>query len=775
MAGLLRKLFALPVIMLLMASCSVYKYVPEDEYLLNKVKIKVEEGKLENPSQYRTMSYQTPNTKWLGLFRIPLRIYSLSGKSKIDTDGKNLFRRMGEKPVILDTLLCRSSQYNMARALANKGYLKATVDKKIRHYNRPKADVSYILKPGTRYFVDSYEMYISDAAIDSLVKMHDKLNPSLVEPGMPLDASVLESERERIVNLLQMRGYYAFNKDNISFVADTVEGSNLASLSMHLKPFETDSAGNPQPYPVYTLDSVSYVLSETANLSDDILSRYSRIDIDGSSYYYYDHGNGKLRLRPKIIRSHSFLDSGRRYSSAAVSRTYSSLAQLSPVRYSNIRFEENADTRTLDVRVFMAPNPKYSFSAEVEGTNTAGDFGAAASVSLINRNLFGGAEQLTMTLRGAFEAITNLPGYSGNSYIEYGIEANLIFPEFLFPFINPDFQRSSQASSQLSIMLNVQKRPEFNKRVFTFGWSYLWSDRRHSHRFDLLSVNYLMVPWISETFRKEYLDPIGNRNSILRYNYEDNLIMRMGYSFYYSNARLKLNRPLTVSLRLSAETAGNLLYGISRLSHASVNEFGQYKFMDIAFAQYVKTDGSFTLNWRIDKWNNLLFHTEYGVAYPYSNSTTVPFEKRYYAGGANSVRGWAVRELGPGRYRGDMSAINYITQAGDIKLGASIELRSHLFWKLNAAFFVDAGNIWTIKEYDEQPGGCFDFNSFYRQIGVSYGAGIRLDLNFLVLRLDFGMQMVNPAYDSSEPERYPFLHHVDYRDYAFHFAVGYPF
>lgn len=771
----MRKGFALPVIMLLMASCSVYKYVPEDEYLLHKVSVKVEEGKLESPSQYRTMSYQTPNTKWLGLFRIPLRIYSLSGKSKTDSNGRNFFRRMGEKPVILDTTLCRSSQLNIARALANKGYLKAGVDKKIRYFSRPKADVIYIINPGERYFVDHYEVHIGDDAIDSLVRIHDRMNPSLVIRGMPLDASVLESERERIVNLLQARGYYAFNKENISFVADTVAGSNLVSLAMHLKPFEIDSMGNPQPYPTYTLDSVSYVLSESANLSDDILAQYNRMDVDGCTYYYYDHGKGKLRLRPKIIRSHSFLDSGSIYSSVAVSRTYSSLAQLSPLRYSSIRFEENTGDRTLNARVFMAPNPKYSFSAEVEGTNTAGDFGAAASVSLVNRNLFGGAEQLTMTLRGAFEAISNLPGYSGNSYVEYGVEANLNFPEFLFPFINPDFQRSSQASSQLSLMLNVQKRPEFNKRVFTFGWSYLWSDRRHSHRFDLLNVNYLMVPWISETFRKEYLDPIGDRHSILKYNYEDNLISKLGYSYYYSNARLNSNRPFTISLRLSAETSGNLLYGISKLSHASVNEYGQYKFLDIAFAQYVKTDGAFTLNWRIDKWNNLLFHAEYGVAYPYSNSSSVPFEKRYYAGGANSVRGWAVRELGPGRYRGSTSAVNYITQAGDVKMGASIELRSHLFWKLNAAFFVDAGNIWTIREYDEQPGGCFAFDTFYKQIGVSYGAGIRLDLNFLVLRLDFGMQMVNPAYDSSSPEHYPFIHHVDYRDYAFHFAVGYPF
>ena len=595
---------------------------------------------------------------------------------------------------------------------------------------------------------------------------------SRVSVGMPLDASVLDEERDRIVSYLKTKGYYTFNKRNISFVADTVSGSLDVSLTMMVEPYRTIS-GDMTSYPVYTISSVKYVLTTNADFSSGS-GIYDSIRVQDDVYYYSNAGNDRIVIKPQILKSHSYIRAGARYNINQVSRTYSSMSRLSPLKYTNIQFSENNVSGTLDATVLMAANPKYSFSAEIEGTNTAGDFGAAALVSLTNRNLFGGAEKLTITLRGAFEAISKLPGYSGNSYLEYGVEANLDFPELLLPFVSVDFQRRSQATSQLRTMLNSQRRPEFDKMVFTFGWSYLGSIRRHSHRVDVLDINYLTVPWISPKFKEEYLDPIDSRHSILRYNYEDMLISRIGYSFYYSSAAGRTDRRFNTSLRLNVEESGNLMYGLSKWFGATQNGDGQYEVLGIAFAQYVRSDGSVTLNWKMDKWNSLLFHTEYGIAFPYANAEAVPFEKRFYAGGANCVRGWAVRELGPGCYRGDKTAVNYMIQAGDVKLAASLEYRTHLLWKINLALFMDAGNIWTIREYEEQPGGAFYFDRFYRQIGVSYGAGLRVDLNFLVLRLDFGQQLVNPAYETY-PERYPAFRSVDYRSYAFHFAIGYPF
>ena len=776
MARKLLKCVPIAVLILMTVSCSVYKHVPDGEYLLNRVSVNVDgyEKEKANVSKYRSMSYQTPNRKWFGLFRIPLRVYSISGKGSADSDRRNLFRRIGEEPVILDTALCNASVSNIRKALFNKGYLKAAVDKHIAYHRRPEADVIYTLHPGTQYLVADYSMEIADKALDSLLRHPEVVSASLINPEMPLDADVLESERTRIVSLLQTRGYYSFSKENISFVADTTNGSEMVSLTMHIRPYGTSGTDSIIRYPVYTLDSVRYVLGGSPSNGGIDLSGYVRVDLgDGACYYY--SSDGLFKLKPKILRSHTFLSRGRLYNSNVVSRTYSSLGRLSAVKYSNITFDENREEQTVNANVLLTPNQKYSFSAEVEGTNTAGDFGVAAALLFTDRNVFGGSEQLSLKLRGAFEAISNLPGYSGNSYKEYGIEANLDFPELLLPFVSPEFQRRSQAVSQLSLMLNSQRRPEFDKLIFTSGWSYIWSSRRYTQRFDVLDVNYLTVPWISEKFKHEYLDSIDSRRSILRHNYEDLLITRMGYSFYYSNAAISSTNPLNFSLRINAESSGNLLYGIYRLANLPVNSDGQYQFLGIAFAQYFRSDGSFTMNRKLDDWNNILFHVEYGVALPYSNSTAVPFEKRFYAGGANSVRGWAVRELGPGSYRNNGGFVNYITQAGDVKLGASVELRSRLFWKLNFALFADAGNIWTIREYDEQPDGVFKFDRFYRQIGVSCGCGVRLDLNFLVVRIDYGKQIVNPAYADNTAERYPLFNKVDYRSSAFHFAIGYPF
>ena len=185
----------------------------------------------------------------------------------------------------------------------------------------------------------------------------------------------------------------------------------------------------------------------------------------------------------------------------------------------------------------------------------------------------------------------------------------------------------------------------------------------------------------------------------------------------------------------------------------------------------MKGDFDYAKNIVIDHRNSFAFHAGFGIAVPFGNAKVVPFEKRYFAGGANSVRGWSVRDLGPGSFEGDG---NFMNQSGDIKLDASIEYRSKLFWKFQGAAFIDAGNIWTIREYENQKGGVFKFNKFYKQIAVAYGLGLRLDLDFFVLRFDGGMKAINPVYDSGK-NRYPIIHPDFSRDFAFHFAVGYPF
>lgn len=755
------RILALLLLVLGVASCSVYKYVPEGHYLLGKVEVTAEDKTVTDLSKYRNLSYQMPNLKWFGLFRFPLRLYSFTGT------------RAGEAPVIYDPLLSEATCVDMKRSLMNAGYLNADVTYSTRNRRKPKTTVSFSLQPGKLFIVDTIRITVQDSQIEQIIK--DNSKQSHLVPGMNLDASILNDERNRIVELVHKYGYYRFNRDFISFVADTVHGSEKVGLNMIVSAESVDDDGTVHPHRQYTVSSVDYYLSDKNGNMPDVETS-ARIDTCESFRLIYSGNESRPALRPKIIDIHSFLRGGMKYNSDSISRTYMSLSRLGILKFSNISFEDvpGQDNR-LKANVMMTSLPKHSISFEVEGTNTAGDLGAAASMSFTDRNLFRGSEQLTIKLRGAYESITNLPGYSGDTYIEYGLEANLDFPEFLVPFMTQDLQRRSQATSRFSLKINAQRRPEFKKTIFSTGWSYMWGDTwQKSHQLDVLDLNYLVVPWISDHFRSEYLDQITSARSILKYNYEDLLITKLGYTFYYSSSRINSVDPFRYSVRVGLETSGNMLSLLSEPLGLEKNDNNQYKVFGVAFAQYVKHDFSFTANWRLDRTNNLVAHIEWGVAVPYGNSTSLPFEKRYFSGGANSVRGWAVRELGPGTYHGNDKVIDYIKQSGDIKLGASVEYRSKLFWKINGAAFVDAGNIWTIRDYEEQPGGVFGFNTFYKQIAASYGLGLRFDFGILVLRLDGGMKAYNPS-GTTPYKRLPLVHPSINRDFAFHLAVGYPF
>ena len=479
-------------------------------------------------------------------------------------------------------------------------------------------------------------------------------------------------------------------------------------------------------------------------------------------------------MRPKVLSDNLRITPGELYNESEVQRTYSNFGRLPVLKYTNIRFFETqvGDSTKLNTYVMLTKNKHQAVSFELEGTNSAGDLGAAASVSFQNRNVFRGSETFLVKLRGAYEAVSGL-GYGHNNYTELGVESSINFPRFMFPFLSNDFKRKIRATTEFGVQYNYQMRPEFTRIVASASWSYKWGlqRQRSQHRIDLLDINYLYMPWIEPEFREQFLDK--EQNYILKYNYEDRLIVRTGYSYTYNSAGQALMNNAVIgnsySIRFNFESAGNLLYAISKMSNLEKNDKDEYTILNIPYAQYIKGDLDFAKNIVIDNRNSIAFRIGGGIAIPYGNARVIPFEKRYFSGGANSVRGWSVRSLGPGSFAGDG---NFLNQSGDIKLDASIEYRTRLFWKFRGALFVDAGNIWTLREYEDQPGGKFRFDTFYKQIAVAYGLGLRLDLDFFVLRFDGGMKAVNPE---KGKKRFPITHPDFGRDFAFHFAVGYPF
>ena len=702
-------------ILLLTTACSTGKYVQEGEYILDKVAV-VSDQSDYNAAPLSQYVRQKEKPKLFSLFRNPF----------------------SRKPVIYDTLQARLSCQDLMTAMQNEGYMNAGVSLYTEAKGK-KLKATYLLHPGQPFLIGKVNYNIQDEGIQQLLHL-DQTDNQQIKPGMRFTVETLDNERKRIAGLLSDNGYFRFNKDFIHFTADTVMGRKDIALTLQLRKYKSNS-NSPE------VDHTRYLIRDVLFQSND---------------------SDRIHLRKQVLLNATAIKAGRPYDASALQRTYNNFARLQAVKYTNIKFAEVPDTNLLDCHIQISTNKPSTISFQPEGTNTAGDLGAAASITYTNRNLFHGSEQLSIEFRGAYEAITGLEGYQDQNYTEFSVETKLVFPRFLAPFLSKSFRRRQTASSEWAVSWNFQNRPEFHRRVFSSAWRYRWSEPKHhlNYRFDLLDLNYVYMPWISSTFKRDYLDNAENRNAILRYNYEDIFIMKAGFTVSYTDG--------VDAVRANFESAGNLLNGVSKGFGFKTNSQGQHTLFNIAYAQYVKLDFDYTHLFQFDKRNALALHAGLGVAYPYGNSTVLPFEKRYFSGGANSVRGWSVRELGPGKFKGTDGRIDFINQTGDVKLDLNAEYRSSLFWKLQGALFIDAGNIWTLRNYAEQPGGQFKFTEFYKQIAASYGMGLRLNFDYFILRFDMGMKAINPAYES-EKEHWSIFHPKLSRDFDFHFAVGLPF
>lgn len=702
-------------ILLLTTACSTGKYVQEGEYILDKVAV-VSDQSDYNAAPLSQYVRQKEKPKLFSLFRNPF----------------------SRKPVIYDTLQARLSCQDLMTAMQNEGYMNAGVSLYTETKGK-KLKATYLLHPGQPFLIGKVNYDIQDEGIQQLLHL-DQTDNQHIKPGMRFTVETLDNERKRIAGLLSDNGYFRFNKDFIHFTADTVMERKDIALTLQLRKYKSNS-NSPE------VDHTRYLIRDVLFQSND---------------------SDRIHLRKQVLLNATAIKAGRPYDASALQRTYNNFARLQAVKYTNIKFAEVPDTNLLDCHIQISTNKPSTISFQPEGTNTAGDLGAAASITYTNRNLFHGSEQLSIEFRGAYEAITGLEGYQDQNYTEFSVETKLVFPRFLAPFLSKSFRRRQMASSEWAVSWNFQNRPEFHRRVFSSAWRYRWSEPKHhlNYRFDLLDLNYVYMPWISSTFKRDYLDNAENRNAILRYNYEDIFIMKAGFTVSYTDG--------VDAVRANFESAGNLLNGVSKGFGFKTNSQGQHTLFNIAYAQYVKLDFDYTHLFQFDKRNALALHAGLGVAYPYGNSTVLPFEKRYFSGGANSVRGWSVRELGPGKFKGTDGRIDFINQTGDVKLDLNAEYRSSLFWKLQGALFIDAGNIWTLRNYAEQPGGQFKFTEFYKQIAASYGMGLRLNFDYFILRFDVGMKAINPAYES-EKEHWSIFHPKLSRDFDFHFAVGLPF
>ncbi|MDD6026268.1 MAG: BamA/TamA family outer membrane protein [bacterium] len=761
---------------MLLTACSTTKHVPEGKYLLDDVKINITDKDKDTPlKSAEMMNYlrQIPNHKVLGGLRLQLAFYNLSGKDSTNWFNKWV-RRVGSAPVIYDPSLTEASVKQLSTALANKGYMNSTVTvDTLGNIDKKRMKVTYNVTFGQPHYVSSISYNIPNDTLRELI-LADSAQ-FLVKQNSVFDRNLLDEERQGISERLRSKGYFAFNKEYITFTADTAAGEKNVNLTMNLmRPYLSESM------PYYTSHRPFYVRNVTFVTSYNPATMHNSTDFDEKDLVWHNdyrifYGDDRY-LRASVLEESCFISPGKQYNSKDVDRTYEAFGRLGIVKFVNIELVPVGEIDGkiwLDAYVLLSRTKPQTASVSLEGTNSEGDFGFGVGLGYQHRNVFKGSEILNAKFKASYESLSgDLSGFINDNYSEYQAELGIRYPKFKAPFLKRSFKQKILAQTEFALNFNYQERPEYTRVIAGAGWRYLWSERTNKtrHTFNLMDLNYVNLPKSKSSFIENISNPL------LRYSYEDHLIMRMGYSYYHSNKKeanmmRKLYQPDVYTIRVATETAGNLLYGISNLIGQD-KEDGTYKVVGINYSQYFKVDADYSFTHSFNPKSSLAFHVGVGAAMPYGNSKVLPFEKRFYAGGANSVRGWGVRTLGPGSYFATNSVNSFIYQCGDIRLDLNLEYRAKLFWVLELGAFIDAGNIWTIREYEDQPGGVFKFNKFYEQIALSYGLGIRMDFTYFLLRLDVGMKAHNPA---SGQERWPLLHPDWGRDSAFHFSVGYPF
>lgn len=758
---------------LLTAACSSTRHVPDGQYLLEEVSIKIDGDKDLSSSELVNYLKQSPNHEVLGFWKLQLGTYNLSGSDTTKWYNRWV-RRMGQAPVIYSQSLTEASARQLRLALINRGYLEAeVVTDTIMMPGEKKIKLNYLIKTGEPRRISSLKYEISDPDLAELIIADTVF--STIKTGDRFDRDNIDSERALITQRLREKGYYAFNKEYITFYADTAETDKNVDLTMTVRPprklvkekFVVDSLGK---HNVYYINKVFFVTNVNGGATSDTTSYKNISVIYGPDRY----------LKPSALQEKCFLIPGQLYKASNVDRTYEALARLDILKSVNIELIPTTGKdgkKYLDAYILLTRNKKQSVTFDIEGTNSEGDLGFGIGATYQHRNLAKGGQLLTTRLRVNYESLSgSFKDLINDRYTEYAGEVGITFPRFEFPFASRSVIDRLNVNTEFALSFNYQERPEYTRIIAGAAWKYKWVNRSNTrrHNFDLIDINYVYLPKSTNDF----LNQIAPDNPLLRYSYEDHFIMSIGYKYYNTNKRIPSSllrnyklQPLVYTIRASIETAGNLLYAISNLSGAHRHD-GVYKVFGTDYSQYVKGDVDYAITRNINSRHSLAFHAGGGIGVPYGNSSVLPFEKRFYAGGANGVRGWGVRTLGPGSYDSHNSVTDFINQCGDIRLDLSFEYRSKLFWVLEGAAFVDAGNIWTIHNYENQPGGMFHFNTFWKQIALAYGLGIRLDFSYFLLRFDLGMKAHNPA---AGQDPWPLIHPRWHRDATFHFAVGYPF
>ncbi len=622
------------------------------------------------------------------------------------------FSLFSNKKVTFNPELVEASKENLINHLEYLGYFGSTVDSET-DFKKGKARVKYKIHPGKQYLIDSISFELPDD--EEFVKIFMADFSSIMSlSGKPLSEEALMEESEHISSYLLTKGYYGVEKNYFNYVADTLSGNGKANLQIIVNPS--------RPLEKYYISSVQLVVPKSLKIKDNLLRQY-------------------VTLQP-----------GRMYNSTDAANTYSRLSSMSVFGSVGVELIPRPGTTLIDCNINLTPSGVQGYKLNLESsTNSSGLMGISPQLSYYHKNIFHGGEWLNLSFMGNFQFMFKSPTRSN----EFGISAGLSLPRFLGLPIS-SFKRASIPRTEINTSFNYQDRPEYTRRIASVSFGYTGKTLQNlSYQLYPLQINVVKLLDIDEKFSE-----LLHRNPFIAYAYDNHFDAGMGATVYLSDNQSVNPRTSYKYLRFSIDLAGNVL-----------SLFGGNKIFGLPYSQYVRGELTLGKTFRFGRNDGQAVATRIlgGIGYAYGNSTVMPFEKQFYSGGANSMRGWQARTLGPG-FSPVNKTFSIPSQTGDIKLEANVEYRFDIVWKLAGAVFVDVGNIWTVKDIDIENNvkTTFDLES----LAADWGLGVRCDLNYLVIRLDMGMKVYDPARERRwvSPDKW-----LKQDAFAVHFGVGYPF
>lgn len=713
------------VLALSAVSCSTTRVLQDNEYRLAKNKIEIVNDKEFNPN--RLNPYIKQKHKGWSPF---LYVYNwTNGKGKA---WDKFVQKIGVAPIVYDPEMVDNSIENIDNHLEYLGYYGSQTDSEIK-VNKKKVEVVYKVRLGNQIPIRDLEITLPERGEFAQAFMSDTSMLS-IKPGTFLSEAALEAETEHSAAILRNQGFYSFNKNHFFFEADTLSYPGSAILKMQVN---------------------EYTRNETPNDAEPIRKFY----IDNVSISYPK----SMKIREKILTDLNLIKPGSVYSEDIIKNTYSRYSSLRMFSSVNIGTTQK-DTNRVDCEISLSQSKTQGIKVNLEAsTNSSGLLGISPQLSYYHKNIFRGGEVLNLSFMGNFQFKFNDDVRSN----EFGVSGGLSFPKFfLLPY---RFFKGAIPRTDINLSYNYQDRPEYTRNIISTSYGYSGNVRnRFYYQVYPAQLNIVKLLNIDEDFYKTLDD-----DPFLKDAYQNHFDLGSGATLYYTTDSSVNPQDTYFYTRFQFDIAGNLLSAFKPLMKK--DETGSGMIWKTPFSQYVRGELSVGRTWVFGRNSGQAIATRImaGAGYAYGNSSALPFEKHFYGGGANSLRGWQARTIGPGCSPRDTSFV-IPNQTGDMKFEANLEYRFDMFWKVAGAVFVDAGNVWTLNKEKEEElmESMFRWSTLGESLALNWGVGIRLDLNFLLLRVDMGIKIHDPSryHKWVTPDKW-----LKKNNYALHFGVGYPF